>query len=114
MIDFACKTFDINEVIKCSLGLSRADYTIFEFFLDSDDWLTTEQISKKLKFNVSTVQRSVKKLFVQGILDRNQQNLDRGGYIFIYKIKSMDSLRKTIMGIVDGWVGKVNSELEKW
>lgn len=114
MIDFACKTFNINDVVKCSLGLSKADYRIFEFFLDAKDWVTTGQISGKLKFNLSTVQRSVKKLFNQGILERKQQNLKGGGYIFIYKIKSMDALRSIIMDTVNGWVDKVSSELDNW
>ena len=33
MIDFACKKIDINETIRCSLNLTKAEFKIFEFFM---------------------------------------------------------------------------------
>ncbi|MFH0870746.1 MAG: MarR family transcriptional regulator [archaeon] len=115
MIDFACKQFKIEEIIKCSLMLTKADFKVLVMLSGSSkEWFTTEQLAKKLKLNLSTVQRAVKKLHGSGLVDRNQNNLDNGGYIYIYRAKAKEDVRSVIMGIVNNWVIKVESELKKW
>ena len=37
MIDFACKTFNIENIIKCSLGLTKSEYKILGFFIDNPE-----------------------------------------------------------------------------
>ena len=49
MIDFACKQFNLKDVIKCSLGLTKADLEIFEFLLKNNGQYNTDVISKKVK-----------------------------------------------------------------
>ena len=115
MIDFACEQFDITSIIKCSFSMTKADLKILYFMAGkSSEWYTTEAIAKKLKLNLSTVQRAVKKLYEKGLAERNQNNLDNGGYIFIYKSKPKKEINTIIMRIVNGWVSKVESELSKW
>jgi predicted transcriptional regulator len=114
MIDFACKRFNIKEIVKCSLGLSRAEYTVLDFLMNSKDALTTEEISKKTNLELSTVQRSVKKLHQKNVLKRRQNNLEGGGYVFIYSIENKSEMRKIILNIVHNWTKKVESELNNW
>ena len=52
MIDFACKTFNIENIIKCSLGLTKSEYKILGFFIDNpENYFTSEEISKELSLN---------------------------------------------------------------
>ena len=115
MIDFACKEFKIEAVIKCGLNLTKADLQVLEYFLQfGQNWLKTETISHELDLNLSTVQRSVKKLYEREILVRSQNNMDGGGYFFVYKIKSKKEIQELIMGIVHSWVNRVDTELQTW
>ena len=115
MIDFACKEFNIDEIIKCGLGITKAEYKILNYFTDtSGDWHTTEDISNELKLNLSTIQRGVKKLHEKDVLERAQNNLSGGGYTFVYKIKKRKEIRKLIIDIIHGWVSRVESEIQKW
>lgn len=115
MIDFACKEFKIKDVIKCALNLTRADMKVLEYFFEEPDiWSKTEQIAILTELDLSTVQRSVKKLHEKGILTKSQNNLDGGGYSFIYRINSKTEIKELIMGIVSKWVTKVEQELEDW
>lgn len=115
MIDFACKSFKLEEVIKCGLGLSRADCKLMQFLIEYDEHeFTTEELAKKLGFNLSTVQRSVKKLHEKEVIYRKQENLSGGGYIFLYKSKEKKVIRKIIMDVVEGWVKKVKAEFDRW
>lgn len=115
MIDFACKEFKVEAIIKCSLMLTKADFKALKYLADnSKEWYTTEDLAKKLKLNLSTVQRAVKKLHEKNLAERTQNNLDNGGYIYLYRSKPKEAIAAVIMSIVNNWVAKVNSELQKW
>ncbi len=114
MIDFACKQFNIKDVMKCGLGLTAADFKVMNFLITEFNDFTTEDIAKKLKLNLSTVQRAVKKLHEKKIIQRNQKNLDSGGYVFVYRTESKQAIKKVILEIVKNWAKKVETELEKW
>ena len=95
MVDFACKEFELHAVIKCGLNLTKAELLIMKYFLkNNEEWFTTDSISEGLELNQSTVQRAVKKLHEKDILARSQQNLDRGGYVFVYRIKSKKQIQE--------------------
>jgi predicted transcriptional regulator len=115
MIDFACKEFKVEDVIKCALNLTKADLKVMRYFLNgADQWADTESLSKALELDISTIQRSVKKLHEKEILQRSQQNLDGGGYIFRYKAHSRAKIKDIVMTVVNSWADHVGQELEKW
>lgn len=115
IIDFACKEFKVEDVIKCALSLTKADLKVMKFFLnETEEWIDTDALSRILKLDISTVQRSVKKLHEKQILQRSQQNLDGGGYVFRYKIYSRAKIKDIIMTVVNSWADRLGQELEKW
>ena len=114
MIDFACKQFDLRDIIKCSLGLTRSDIQVFDHLLAHKGSRSSEEIAGKLKLDLSTVQRAVKKLHEKGLLVRMQTNLDGGGYVFAYRVQEKRAIRKIILDIVAKWTGRVEQELESW
>lgn len=115
MIDFACKEFKIEDVIKCALNLTKADLKVMKYFLnEKEQWVDTDFLSKVLKLDISTIQRSVKKLHEKEILQRSQQNLDGGGYVFKYKVNSRAKIKNIIMTVVNSWAERLGQELEKW
>ena len=78
MIDFACKQFDIETIIKCGLGLTRAEYHVMEFFIKNSKEYESQEIANKLDLNLSTVQKALKKLYEKDIVVRHQANLSNG------------------------------------
>jgi predicted transcriptional regulator len=115
MIDFACKEFKVEDVIKYALNLTKSDLTVMKYFLsENEHGVDTESLSKALNLDISTIQRSVKKLHEKEILQRSQQNLDGGGYIFRYKINSRAEVKNIIMNGVSSWAERLVQELEKW
>ena len=86
-MDFACKELKVEDVIKCALNLIKADLKAMKYFLnETERWIDTDTLLKVLNLDISTIQRSVKKLHEKEILQRLQQNLDGGDYFFRYKI----------------------------
>lgn len=114
MIDFACKKFDLEEVVKCSLGLSKSEFKLLKFLIENDKQFTTEELSKKLNLDKSTIQRGVKKLHGKGLVVRGQINQSIGGYLFLYRIKDKNKIRKIISDTVDSWVKVFHEKISKW
>jgi predicted transcriptional regulator len=113
MIDFGCKRFSLDEIIKCSFGLTKADLSIFQHFVrHADGWHTTNDVADAMGLTLSTVQRAVKKLHERDVLDRGQNNLDNGGYQFVYQFKGQRAFKKQVVDILNGWVARAEKELE--
>lgn len=113
MIDFACKQFNLDDIIKCALGLSKADCKVFRFFLGQDQEFTADIIAEKLSLDLSTVQRSLKKLTDKDLLERGQHNFTGGGYQYSYRSRSKSYVRKLIMDIIGGWTQRVEEGLHQ-
>jgi len=115
MIDFACKKFDLKEIVKCSLGLTKSEFHLFEYLLmHSSTGFQSAELAKALKLDLTTVQKGVKNLYEKRILYRTQKNIDQGGYIYYYQIKNKEEVKKRIMGTIKNWVSKVESEMKEW
>lgn len=115
MVDFACKEFQIEAVIKCGLNLTKAELLVLKYMLKHNTrWFTAEQIATDLSLDISTVQRSAKKLTEKKVLQKSQNNLEGGGYFFVYRIKSKREIRELIMQIIHSWVDRVEKELIVW
>ncbi len=115
MIDFACKLFDISEIIKCSLNLTKSDLKILEHLISTkNESLTSDEISSNLKIDISTAQRSLKKLRDKNLIIRRQNNLSPGGYVYKYRCQDKIIIKKNINDIISNWSKKVDIELNKW
>lgn len=113
-MDFACKKIDIEEVIKCSLGITKSELDIMKIILRQSEELDTQKIAKKTNLDLTTVQKAVKKLHEKGIIIKDQKNLGSGGYVFLYKSNSREKIRSKIKEIVGNWFKEVENEIEKW
>ncbi|MFP4655278.1 MAG: MarR family transcriptional regulator [Methanohalobium sp.] len=115
MLDFACKEFELDDVFKCALKLTKSELQIMNKFLENDDkWLTSDDIAVMMGFDLSTVQKAVKKLYTSDVLNRSQKNLDNGGYVYIYKVCNREEMKMLIMEIVYTWVSRVENEFDNW
>lgn len=114
MIDFACKQFSLKEIIKCGLGLTRAELQILEYMLNCEQYLSTSQLATKVKLDESTIQRAVKKLYEAKIVIRRQENFAGGGYQYIYAIASREEIAKKLLATIDTWRAKVKVAFDEW
>ncbi|MCM2325774.1 MAG: MarR family transcriptional regulator [Candidatus Woesearchaeota archaeon] len=114
MIDFACRQFDINEIIKCGLGLTKTEFEIFTYMIERRKEHTAHDLAKAKRLDLSTVQKALKKLSDMQIAERRQMNLSNGGYIYSYKIKDKSAVISKINHTIKGWAAKVEDELGKW
>jgi predicted transcriptional regulator len=114
MIDFACKQFSLQEIIKCGLGLTKTELLILQFFLKHDSYICTKSIASKLSLDESTVQRAVKKLHEANMLVKSQENFSGGGYQYLYKAVSKEQIAEKILQTIEVWKKKVQIAFTQW
>ena len=115
MIDFACKQFNLDDIIKCGFSLTKTEFKIMRYFLkNTNKECMTISISKKMDLNLTTVQKAVKKLSEKNIIIRHQKNLSNGGYVYTYECNSKKNIRRIIKEIIKNWSEKVEKKIDKW
>jgi len=112
MISFACRKIAEKEIITCSLGLNKSEYDVFKFLLQYNA-KTVVQIAAGLGKDRSLVQKAIKKLLKKDIVERRQHNIRKGGYVFVYSLKSKKILKKRIMQNVNGWCSAVRQRIKR-
>lgn len=111
-MDFGCKRVDASELIKCTFGLNKTEHEIFTFLLKSRACLTAAELGDKLSLDRTTIQKAMKKLFERDIVERRQNNLDKGGYVFFYCVKKKKLIKEKMMNIIKEWNDLAQQEIE--
>ena len=114
MISFACKKLDIKDLIMCSFDMNKTDYKLFMFLVDKDDFMTTNEIGIAMGLDRSSIQKSIKRLVEKDLVMRSQENLDGGGYLFTYRVKDKELIKRQILDMINSWNNLVTSELNRW
>ncbi len=114
MISFACRDINFKDLIMCSFELNKTEYNVFMFLISHREDFTTTQIADELGLDRTTVQKAIKSLTDKNLVFRTQQNLEKGGYIFIYSIKDKEDVKKRMLSIVENWYDKVIKEIKSW
>lgn len=114
MIDFACKQIDLKDLLSCSFGLNKTEYNLLLFLLEQQDSLCVSTIGEMSGKDRTTVQKAIKKLVNQGLVEKHQVNLQTGGYTFVYKVKDKEFLKEKILEIVEHWHRGVIASIREW
>jgi len=114
MLNFACHKFDIEEIIRCGLALSKTDYNILKFLVKAEKSLNSKDVSKALGIDLSTAQRSLKQLRESNLIIKKQINLSKGGYNLFYNSLCKKEIEEILQTTVDNWSKKVKKELKNW
>lgn len=114
-MEFACKNFDLDRIIRCGLSLTKADFRILEFLMKNPKKkIDTNLLSRELNLDLSTVQRALKKMYEQQLVKRSQINLPSGGYSFVYYVCDKKEVKGKVKRIIKEWTDKFDLEINRW
>jgi len=112
-LSFACKPFDLDEVVRCGLGLSKSEMRVFTASLRAGEF-NAGGLAARLGLDRTTVQKAVSKLLVKGLVRRRQRNRDGGGYEYVYAAPEKQVVRERVRSIAGNWFKAVDAGLEAW
>ena len=114
MISFACQDIEFKDLLRCSFHMNKTEYNIMVHLLRTENSYTATQIGKAMNLDRTTVQKAVKKLAEKDIVLRLQTNLEKGGYLFMYRIKDKEEIKQRMLKIVENWNNEVVNQIKKW
>lgn len=112
-MDITCGKLDIKDIIACSLSLKKSEYRIFEVLIRSKHNLTIQQLSEQLDLDRTTIQKILKKLTSKGLIQRYQENLGQGGYVFNYTIKNKLEVKGHIKNALKAWYDSSVQQIDR-
>ena len=110
MLNLACKTITLEELIKCSFNINKTEYLIIKHLLNNKD-CTSDTLQECLGKDLTTIQKALKSLLNKNIVQRRQVNLESGGYKFYYNTISKNELKEKIMSNLKNFETKVEARL---
>lgn len=111
-MDLTCKQIEPRDLIKCTFGLNKTELELFLFLTKSSKCETVQTVSKNLELDRTTIQKSLKKLLEKEIIERRQNNLDNGGYVFLYCVKKKPEIKNKMQDILTEWHGSASKEID--
>jgi len=114
MISFACQDIEFKDLLRCSFELNKTEYNVFMFLLKTEKRYTATKLGKIMELDRTTVQKAIKKLAEKDLVERHQENLNKGGYMFHYKIKNKADIKQRMQKIVEKWHDEVKKEIKNW
>jgi predicted transcriptional regulator len=113
-LNFACKTFSMDEILKCSFNITSTELKILKIILKEDKEYYVKDISKKLNKDRSTIQRALNNLIKENLIKKQQKNITTGGYIYIYKQTPKQIIKKRMSNNLENFKTIVLSQIDKW
>ncbi|MFB6076357.1 MAG: helix-turn-helix domain-containing protein [Candidatus Aenigmatarchaeota archaeon] len=112
MINFACKNIEPKELIKCSFQIKESEYEVLLHLLEGKEE-SVKTITDSLKLERSTVQKALQNLVNKELVKKRQRNLENGGYMYVYKSKDKEKIKKEITNLMKKWVNKAKKTIRK-
>lgn len=114
-MDFACKQIDVEQVLQCSFGLTKAGCAVMRLLLARPrEWLGSDFVAQETGYDLATAQRSLKHLVERGVLVRRQQNRVGGGYEYVYRVVDEEVFVRLVERTLDEWVLEAKREVDAW
>jgi len=112
MITFACKKIRLDEIVRCSFSLNKTEYNLLVFLLKKEKEFGIQELSKKTGLERTTLQKALKRLLDKKLAKRRQVNIKKGGYFYLYAVKSKPSLKQRLLEIIRQWEKTAEEEIQ--
>ncbi|RDE13690.1 MAG: TrmB family transcriptional regulator [Candidatus Thorarchaeota archaeon] len=90
-----------SDLLCCAFGLH--DSEIDAYFCLLTEPQTVESISSAIVRDRSTTQRILNKLRTKGLVEREARPIEKGGYYYMYRAISTETVRKQMLAQLDKW-----------
>jgi predicted transcriptional regulator len=102
-----------SDLLCCAFGLRNSELDVYFSLIAG--LKTVEEIADQIGKDRSTVQRVLNKLHSKGLVRRESQRIERGGYFFVYSAQSTEFVREQILLQLEEWYKATRSFLlENW
>lgn len=101
----------VSAVLQTVLGLRSRDLTIYDA-VNSQPGASTKELASEVDRDRSNVNRSLTRLDEAGLVCRQRQLLNQGGYFYAYYAESSEVVTDRLTDALDQWTEAAMSTIE--
>jgi len=101
------RDLECDDLLECLYELNDLDRQIYGHLSGADEPLTVDELAEAVERERSTVYRSVQRLLQFGLVKKEQENYDRGGYYHVYRVTDPDSVANQMRGQINDWYAQI-------
>jgi predicted transcriptional regulator len=114
MMSFACRGFRFSELLRCSFGLTKGEYSLLMALLKASRQLSVQEVSGLAGVDRSTAQKALSRLLEKGLVLRRQLNQSPGGYVYLYWPQKKPQIKRRVLMVINDWHKHVRKEVSAW
>lgn len=103
-----------DDLLTCMLGLNQLDKDVFRLLVESDEPLTVDHIADFIDRERTTAYRSVKRLQEAGIVEKDQESCQHGGYHHVYRVKDADVIADGFQQMLNNWYANTGQLIQEF
>ena len=103
---------EASDVMHCFFGLRTLEIDVYFYLLKGQ--ATVKEVSEALGRNRSSVQRSIQNLVQRGFAHRRTRTLRKGGYVYVYEVVSLATMKDLIKEALDSFYKQVEVFLDQY
>ncbi|WP_227378032.1 helix-turn-helix domain-containing protein [Haladaptatus halobius] len=105
---------DCDDLLVCMLGLNKLDRGVFRLLVESDDPLTVDHIANFIDRERTTAYRSVKRLQEAGVVKKEQESCQHGGYHHVYRVNDADVIADGLQRMLNEWYANTGQLIQEF
>lgn len=100
-----------NEIMKCALGVRTTEIEAYCTIVTGGA-STVQEVADRLGKSRSTAQRILQNLVDKGLARREEKLIGLGGYQYVYRPVSPETMKKAVRRSLDRWYERMITELD--
>jgi len=113
-LNLSCIDLSMEDLLRCSFGLSKGEVLVLQALLEEDGWVPTSRISSIVGRDRSVVQRGLSSLLEKGLIRREHHNKAGGGFEFLYMATDKRMIKRSILGKAKAFSDIVKRTVSSW
>ena len=113
-VNLSCIDISMDDLLRCSFGLSRLEVGVLKALLDEEGWTPVGKIASRMRRDRSVVQRGLSSLLAKKLIVREQANKPHGGYEYLYMASDKKAIKRSILGKSRAFCMMVNAQVSRW
>lgn len=105
---------DCDDLLTCMLGLSQLDKEVFGLLFENGGPHTVDHIANFIDRERTTAYRSVKRLQEAGVVEKDQESCQHGGYHHVYRVKDADAIADGFQQMLNSWYANTGQLIQEF
>jgi predicted transcriptional regulator len=105
---------DCEGLLECIHGLRDLDRECYKVLVESEEPLTVDQVAEAVDRERSTAYRAIQRLLDAGVIAKEQENYENGGYCHVYRPADPDQVSQEMQRKLNDWYAKMGQLIQEY